>query len=209
MLIHYNEISPYCQKLLYFLAETAIDIPLMRVEFPKLQFSALGFSHLSPTGQIPTLVTELGVLADSTVCMRFLAERFGKWDFYPKELFARAEVDLWTEYVNQHIGPHILTLAWQKHWTAVLKKDVNSSSVEQSQAALKKYLPALETHLMGRHYFVGASLTIADINLMGFMLQSLRAELDLTAWPLLSRWYQLMSKRPKYVEYCAKYSLPI
>ena len=205
MRLYYNELSPYCRKLLYFLEETEIVLDKMKVEFAALEFKTLGFSTLSPTGQIPALATDFGVLSDSTVCMRYLSERFLKSDVYPVGLYERAEVDLWTEYVNQHIGRHILTLAWQKHWTKALKKEVDLRALEQSKAALIKYLPALDRHLQGRSVLVGPTLTIADINLMGFMMESKHAELDLSPWPYLARWYAMMVKRPKFANFCAKF----
>ena len=207
MYLYYNELSPYCRKLLYFLDETNISLDLKRVEFPKLEFASLGFSDLSPTGQIPALVTDFGVLSDSTVCMRYLCDRFLKHSFYPSGLYERAEVDLWTEYVNQHVGRHILTLAWQRHWVPLLGKHFDRHAVEQSDVALAKYLPALEARLEGRSVLAGATLTIADINLMGFMMQCKPAGLYLTPWPLLSRWYEMMTKRPKFVDFSARFPL--
>ena len=205
MRLFYNEISPYCRKLLYFLEETAIAVDLVRVEFPALEFESLGFFDLSPTGQIPALKTECGVLSDSTVAMRYLASRFLRSDIYPVNFDERAAVDLWTEYVNQHVGRHILTLAWQKHWTKVLQKNMDMKAVEQSSSALTKYLPALDRQLQGRTTLIGSSLTIADVNLMGFMMESYRAELDLTTWPNLQHWYAMMIKRPKFAEFSIKY----
>ena len=178
---------------------------LVRVVFPTLEFKTLGFSELSPTGQIPALQTEHGVLSDSTVSMRYLSDYFLKSEIYPVDLYPRAEVDLWTEYVNQHVGRHILTLAWQKHWTKVLKKDFDSQAVELSTAALSKYLSAIDRQLQGRGSIIGQALTIADINLMGFMMESDHAELDLSTWPNLERWYAMMVKRPKYRDFCAKF----
>ena len=207
MYLYYNELSPYCLKLLYFLAETDISIDLKRVEFSKFEFTSLGFSMLSPTGQIPALATDFGVLSDSAVCMRYLCDRFLKSSVYPTGLYERAEVDLWTEYVNQHVGRNILALAWQRHWAPVLKKEIDPHCVQLNEAALAKYLPALERQLLGRNVLVGATATIADINLMGFMMQSERAGLNLSTWPLLSRWYDMMTRRPKFAAFRARFPI--
>lgn len=207
MQLYYNELSPYCRKLLYFLEESEVTLDLRRVEFPTLEFESLGFLEFSPTGQIPALKTAHGVISDSTSAMRYLCAHFLKSEIYPVGLFERAEVDLWTEYVNQHVGRHILTLAWQKHWTKVLKKNVNVHAVEQSTSALSKYLPALDRQLAQRHTLSSPSLTIADINLMGFMMEINHAEISLLAWPNLERWYAMMVKRPRFADFSAKFPL--
>lgn len=204
MKVYFNPWSPYCHKLLFFLEEAGLPYELIDVDFQTFDFKSPGFLAVSPAGQIPAVVTEFGNVAESTVCMRYLSDRYQLDHLYPRNLEERAAVDFWTEYVNQHVGRYLVSLAWQRLWMPKRGLALDQKSVAESLAALDKYLPALNYHLLGRTNLVGAEVTLADINLMGFMNQSTAGEVNLRNWPELERWYQTMQQRPSWLRTAGK-----
>jgi len=198
MRVYSNSHSPYCHKLLFFLEESGLPYELIPVEFESFDFRSPEFLKVSPGGQIPAIETEFGNVAESTVCMRYLSDRYQLDDLFPRNLEARAEVDFWTEYVNQHIGRYLVSLAWQRHWQPKRGIPTDQHSVVSSLTALDKYLPVVDRHLSNRNFFRSAFVTIADINLMAFMHQSSDARFYFHEWPWIALWHEKMKKRPAW-----------
>jgi glutathione S-transferase len=198
MRVYYNEWSPYCHKLLYFLEEASLPCERVHVDFATFDFNAPDFLAVSPGAQIPAIETEFGSVAESTVCMRYLSDRFHLDHLYPRNLEDRAVVDFWTEYINQHVSRYIMSLSWQRFFMPRRGLPVDQKSVADSLSALEKYLPPVNRHLLGRSYFAGSGITIADINFMGFMFQSGPAALNLRDYPAIEAWYERMRARPAW-----------
>lgn len=208
MQVYVNQWSPYCHKLLFFLQEAALAYELIDVDFQTFDFSAPAFLAVSPAGQIPAVVTEYGAVSESTVCMRYLSDRYAVERLYPRNLEDRASVDFWTEYVNQHIGRYLVSLSWHRFWMPKRGQEVDLKSVADSLTALNKYLPALNSHLLGRRFLHGAGVTIADINLMAYVNQSVTGEFSWENWPEMERWYRDMTDLPSWLRTIKKFKTP-
>jgi glutathione S-transferase len=54
----------------------------------------------NPTGKVPILVTDNGIITESSVIMRYFSELATKQGFAGRNLFERAQVDEWLEYAS-------------------------------------------------------------------------------------------------------------
>lgn len=196
--LYYNRHSPYCQKLRFFLEETDLPYEIVQVDLATFDFQSPEFLKLSPAGLIPVIESEYGVVADSTAAMRYLCDRFHLHGFFPVNLEERADVDFWLEYVSQHAGRYLLSLAWHRHWHRKEGETLNHQAVTDSLAGLRKFMPAIDRRLSDRRYLHGPRLTLADINLAAFLFQARFADLSLETWPAVAAFQRGIETRPAW-----------
>jgi glutathione S-transferase len=201
LVLHYNRLSPYCQKLRFFLEEAGIPYRLQDVDFKTFDAQDPEFLRISPAGMIPVIETPWGAVADSTVAMRYLADRMQRHEFFPINLEDRAGVDFWLEYVNQHVGRYLMRLSWYTYWQGRQGGPGRPMQagydrlIDDCMTAIHKYMPALARQLAGGTFLCGPRLTLADVNLAPYLFQGRLAALDFTSWPAVSAWQQRIEQR--------------
>jgi RNA polymerase-associated protein len=106
--------------------------------------------ELSGQDLVPVLVDGDRVIADSTLIMRHLEERFPDPPLFPREPAARAEVDVFIDWFNR---------AWKREPNliaeALERGDGDSADVARWSARLQRRLDLFEGLLTGRDHLFG------------------------------------------------------
>jgi glutathione S-transferase len=90
---------PYCLRV-YFTA-VHLGLPVENVWITDLAVCRTQeYLSINPTGKVPILVTDNGIITDSNAIMRYFCDLATKQNFAGRNLFERAQVDEWLEYVS-------------------------------------------------------------------------------------------------------------
>lgn len=184
------------QKVLWTCDE--LGVPFERIDaggrFSDLQAEA--FRALNPNARIPVLEDAGLVLWESNAIVRYVAGTYGAGRLCPLDPRARADADRWMDWQLNEILPGMRVLFHQLVRARDDEKD--PAALERSLAAAGKAWAFLDTHLRGRPFVAGDSLTVADVPLGAFVHRWMALPIERPALPALAAWYQRLCARPPY-----------
>ena len=163
------------------------------------------YKKLNPNGLVPTIEDEGLVLWESNAIVRYLAARYGKGEFYPRNLAVRAGADRWMDWAITTPGPHIGPLFMQLIRTAPERRE--AAVIANARAQLARVTLILDAHLATRAFVAGEHFTMGDIPLGCILYRYLNLPADdgsaNTAAgdiPNVAAWYARLCARPAYRE---------
>ena len=201
--VYGTSVSPFVRKVLVYLAEK--DIPFENV--PVNPFSPPDdYREISPLGKIPALRDGDKTLADSSVICQYLERKHTSPAMYPSDDYDYAQA-LWIEefidggFVPKAGGNVFFPLV-------VAPKMMQQPVTDEVRAAAEKSLSEeiqpmweyLESEIAGKDFFVGNTLSIADIAVASIHVNLYHAGVDVDAakLPNLARFVQTMLARPAF-----------
>lgn len=174
-----------------------LDLPFERIEMDVDDGSTrkADFLARNPVGQVPVLQLPDGTyLAQSDAILVYLAEGTRFW---PTERLARAQALQWMFFEQYNHEP---TIAVVRHWIAHLGKTVESEpQLPAKIAGGYRALGIMETHLAKRNFFVGDTLTVADIALYAYTHVAPEGGFDLAAYPAVRAWMDRVAADPRHI----------
>ncbi|MGF1466607.1 MAG: glutathione S-transferase family protein [Sandaracinaceae bacterium] len=177
--------------VLFAMAELGLPHESVPIDLKGDRHKQPDFLDLNPMGQVPTLVVDGHPIFESSACLAFLGERFGR------------ERGLWPDAGS---AEHMRALTWLA-WSAVTlghtirqcfangehaPEDMrNAKQLEAGRARYGELLRILDGHL-GQHAFVaGEAFTLADCHASANVGWSARVlELDLATTPRVAAWLE-------------------
>ncbi|CAL0309602.1 unnamed protein product [Lupinus luteus] len=155
------------------------------------------FLKLNPLGKVPVLETPDGPVFESNAIARYVARLKGNASLLGSSLIEQAQVDQWIDFSSLEIDSNILKVLLPRVGFAPYLAPVE----EVANAALKRALGALNTHLASHTYLVGHTVTLADIittaNLyLGFskvLVKSVTSE-----FPHVERYFWTLVNQPNF-----------
>jgi glutathione S-transferase len=146
------------------------------------------FLAVNPIGLVPAVIDDGAVLRESNTILRYLANRYGAEELYPREPLARAMVEQWMDWANYEtsislrgafLGGMLNEPPWNHPWF-----------IEQGRKQITKEVGQLEAHLESTGpYITGSTFTVGDIPI-GLVV---------------NRWFALNFERPSYFAVAAYY----
>ena len=93
------------QLVLWALDELGLDFDRIDAGFIYGLVDSDEFYKMNPNGLVPVLIDGDGApIFESAAILRYLADRYGDSNFWPKDVAARAQVDKWAEWAKWNIG---------------------------------------------------------------------------------------------------------
>lgn len=189
MIVYGAPLSPYVRKVRVLLAEKGLDYDLeMILPFGK---QPDWYKELNPLGRIPAFKDGDLNLADSSVICQYIEEQYP--DLTPllgNTPEQRARVRWLEKYADYEIAPLSTFCIFRNR---VLKTSMGKASDEVEVAAtLNEKLPPhfdyLESQLADNDYFVGDSLTLADLAIASQWVNMQHGDecIDAGRWPKLA-----------------------
>ena len=162
-----------------------LGIPCERVPVDIFAGETLTPEYLkrNPDGRTPVLELDDGTcLAESNAIALYLAEGS---DLVPEDPVDRARVMQWLFFEQNRLEPNVGSARfWRLTGRADERPDVFARLVVAGEGALA----ALDRHLTGRDYLVGARLTLADLVLACYAAAGEGAGIDMMGYPAVSAW---------------------
>jgi len=183
------------RKVIWALEEAGRPFELIPVDVTKGDQRKPEFLALNPNGTIPTLVDDEGPLWECNAILLHLADRVEA--LAPANARTRSETAQWLFWEITSLGDS-LHRAWLQKFFAARGRPLDAEEHERQVRAAEKPLGVLDAWLKDRPYVVGERFGVADIACGASVAQSAMAEISLTRYPAVARWFSRVSSRPAY-----------
>ena len=195
MLLYNSPVSGNCYKVRLLLAhlELAYETVDMSVVDRSNRPEVLG--GLNPALRVPTLVLDDGrPLAESNAILWY----FGDGTRYvPTDPYERAQVLQWMFFEQYSHEPYIAVVRFWLRYSGAPERFAEQlpAKTQGGYAALD----AMERHLEGREFLVGAGYSIADISLYAYTHVAHEGDFDLGPYPAIRAWLDRVAAQPRHV----------
>jgi len=196
VLLYNSQVSGNCYKVRLVLAH--LGLPYERVELDVVDRSnrpdVLG--GLNPALRVPTLVLDDGrPLAESNAILCYFGEGTR---LVPQDAYERAQMLQWMFFEQYDLEINIAVI---RFWLHVLGGvPVGQEVVYESKlAAGYKTLDAMEAHLDGREWLVGAASSLADISLYAYTHVAHEGGFEMARYPSIRAWLDRVAAMPGHV----------
>jgi glutathione S-transferase len=213
-------------KALLPLKEKQLDFTSHFVNLHNFEQHEPWFVKINPTGQVPVLVHDGKVITESTVINEYVDEVFPEVSLRPQDPYGRAQMRIWTKFVDEYFCPALSFLGWH----AMIKNVVKDLSKEEFEAKIARIplkeqqdkwresaaqvwtdeqlgdwrrrvrtsIQRMEKGMQGP-WMLGAQLTLADVSLFSMLIGMPQRYADIVNEkdsPRVVDWYTRMMERP-------------
>ena len=182
------------------LTAALIGVPLERREYDIMKGETRTSEFLqkvNANGRIPVLEVDGRFIPESNAACYFVADGS---NLIPTERFDHADMLRWMFWEQYNHEPNIATLRFWMRWVGVdnLTDGQRLQMSGKRQAGIAA-LKLMEEHLRGREWFVGTSMSLADICLFAYTHVAGDAEFQLQQYPRIVEWIERIKGQPRYV----------
>jgi glutathione S-transferase len=200
MLILYDHPdSSNALKVRFLLAELGVDYERRTVSLANPRPD--DYVALNPLGGVPTLDDDGFVLAESQAILRYLADREGRDDLYPRDVRERARVDEFLDrFATRLRTPFFRREAVMLGWTLARgfsDKDADPAKAPAIEAETAGNAALLD-RLVGDDGAVLGRFTIADCALAPVLYRARETGYDLGPYPRLDALADAVLSRPAW-----------
>jgi len=202
MKLYYHPISTTCRPILFFAADSGIDLELQVVDLMTGEHLKESYSQINPSRLVPVLEDGDFRLTESSSILKYLADKIGS-PAYPKDLKKRARVNETMDWFNTGfyrdfgyglIYPQILPSLRRP------TDEQQAGTIQWGKNGSRKWLQVLDQSLIGakNSYVCGGEITIADY--FGAPMVTLGETIgcDFSKYPNIARWLNGIKARPNW-----------
>jgi glutathione S-transferase len=143
------------------------------------------FMAMNPSGQVPVLRLADGrILPQSNAIILYLAEIYASEALVPADPFEKAKMMSWLFWEQYSHEPYIAVRRFRKKFMNMSDDELDPQLLSRGRRALG----VMEMQLTLSNYFVGDSLTLADIALVAYTRVADEGGFDLNEFPNVQRW---------------------
>jgi glutathione S-transferase len=195
-LLYDSPVSGNCYKVRLLLSHLGISFERQSLSVSDRSDRPEVLGGLNPSLRVPTIVLDDGrSLGESGAILWYFGEGT---PFVPDDRYERAQVLQWMFFEQYDHEPAIAVV---RFWVAYSGRPASefADRIEERTAAGHRALVAMERHLGGREFFVGDSVTIADIALYGYTHVAEEGGFDLSGYPAIRGWLARIAAMPGHV----------
>ena len=191
MLKFYFNGSPNPTKVALFLEEAGLPYEPVPVDTRKGEQFAPSVLAVNPNGKVPAIVDGDVTVFDSNAILLYLAEKTGK--FLPPAK-SRGELLSWLMFVATGVGPFAGQAVHFRHFAP----EKVPYAQERYRYEADRHFGVLDARLAGRHYMVGETYTIVDMDVWGWarLLPFILGEDAWAKFPNVKRHHDEIAARP-------------
>ena len=153
------------------------------------------FRRINPVGVVPVIDDGAFRLRESNSIVRYLAEKHGRADLYPKALEARATVESFMDWASTELASGMRPV----FHGLVVKNPAYVGMVDAGAKEWAQQMQILEDHLAAKGpYVMGESFTIGDIPVGLAVNRWFSIDFRKPALKVVSAYYDRLSERPAY-----------
>jgi glutathione S-transferase len=177
--------------------EAAIPIDLVRVDIgaqPHRTESGVDYSDVNPKGYVPALALDDGqLLTEGAAIVQYLADLAPKSGLAPAAgTLERYRLQEWLTFIGAEL--HKMFSPWLFH------PEHGEPAQQAARAKIIERLAFLERHLTTHAYLLGDRFTVADAYAFAVISWSRLTRIELTLFPMLTRYLERIAARPKVQE---------
>ena len=190
--LYRHPLSGHSHRAQLLLSLVGVETTLVDVDLKNGAHKQPEFLKLNSFGQVPVLVDEDVVVADSNAILVYVAKKFGGGTWLPEDAQGAARVQRWLSVAAGQIayGPaaaRLVTVFGAKHDADEL--------IARSHALLK----VMESELQGRSFLTGDTPTIADVAGYSYLAHAPEGNVALDAYTNVKAWLRRIERLPGFV----------
>ena len=162
------------------------------VDFFKGEARSEAFQEINPMGEVPVLLHGDVKLTQSGVMQDYIIEQTGK--FAPTDAAHRREILRWVLWDNHKMSSQAGLTRFLMNFLPEEKRP--TEVIPFMQGRLKAALKTLNSHLEGRKWIAGNSVTAADLSCCGYLYYPEPYGFDRADWPHIDTWLTRLSEEP-------------
>jgi glutathione S-transferase len=201
-LLHEDRFSGNCYKIR--LTAALLGLPVERRFYDILQGQTRTpefLEQVNANGRIPVLEITSGdtkrFLPESNAACWYLADGS---DLIPRDRFAQADMLRWMFFEQYNHEPNVATLRfWLSHIGEANLSPEQQAMIPAKRANGEAALRLMDEHLARQDWFVGNSITLADIALYAYTHVAEAGGFVLGDYRALSRWLERVRQVPDYI----------
>ncbi len=184
MKIYGDQISGNCLKVKWTADLLGINYQWLETDILAGESRTDEFLALNPAGQVPTVVLPgHEVISQSNAIILYLARKC-KSALIPADDLAYGLMLQWMFWEQYSHEPTIAVRRFHKHYLKKSDNELDPKLLEKGNAALL----LMDNELSCRGYFVGSTLTAADIVLVAYTRVAPEGGFNLSSYPNLVAW---------------------
>jgi glutathione S-transferase len=172
--------------------ELGLDYEHLPVEIGDAGARTPEFLAINPNGRLPVIEYGGFVLFESLAITLYLAKKHGLGTLYPARLEDEARTWQWSFWALTEVDRGVNI--WSLHAIRLPKVERDAVKRDEALGVLKAPFKVLDEALSRQPYLVGATFTVADLNVAAVISRAI--EMDLSAWPHLAGWLRRCLDRP-------------
>ena len=198
LMLHEFSLSGNCYKVRLTAALAGKHLDRREYDILKGETRTPDFlANVNSNGRIPVLQVGDRFIPESNAACYFLAEGSSQ---IPTDPFDHADMLHWMFWEQYSHEPNIATL---RFWMSELGLD-NLSDLQRLQMPPKRQagnaaLKLMDQYLADREWFVGGSISLADVCLFAYTHVAGDAEFDLGRYPNIVAWIERVKSDPRYI----------
>lgn len=174
--------SGNCDKVRFTLDHLGIRYEWIEVDSYAGETREPWFLEINPQGQIPlAVIPDFGTLAQSSAILRVIA---ASTVLMPVEPLPAARLDEWMFWEANNHEPFVSACIGHMTYRGQTRETRDEVCVRRGERALD----IMEAYLASRLWFVGDSMTLADIALIAYTRNAERGGFELRDRPCLRAW---------------------
>lgn len=182
MKIYGDANSGNCLKVKWVCDRLGLPYSWIPVDILKQESRTAQFLKLNSAGQVPVVVFDDGrTLAQSNAIIRYLARGS---DLIPSDDFAAAKMDEWLFWEQSSHEPYVAGCRFQMVYLGRPASDLDPDKVKRGYVALAR----MEHELAASRFFIGNTLTLADMALVAYTRLAHEGGFHLEGYASVRRW---------------------
>ena len=202
LVLHEYAASGNCYKVR--LTAALLGIPIEQREYDIMagatrtpQFLA----EVNANGRIPVLQAGDRFIPESNAACHYIADGS---KLIPGDPFGHADMLRWMFWEQYNHEPNIATLRFWMGWVGEDRlTELQRAQLPAKRDAGNAALKLMDDHLVGREWFVGDRISLADICLFAYTHVAGDADFRLNDYSQVAEWLERVKKQPNFVAMAA------
>jgi glutathione S-transferase len=195
MLLYNSAVSGNCYKVRLLLAQLGLEYETVDVSVVDRSNRDELLGDLNPGLRVPTIVLDDGrPLAESNAILWYFGDGT---QYVPEDRYKRAQVLQWQFFEQYSHEPNIAVARFWLTYSGT--PDRFEAELPARMKAGYAALDAMERHLDGREFLVGARYSLADISLYAYTHVAHEGGFDLEPYPAIRAWLARVAAQPGHV----------
>lgn len=183
--------SPRALKVIALKNYLALECEIQLVDLSKDDHLAPGYELLNANRKMPVLQDSEFVLWESNAVLQYLAAKKTEFGLWPKDSRNQADVLRWMFWESSHWDQQACgAVGFERVSKLALRLGApDPARIADGEREFHRFAAVLNSHLRGRRWLVGSTLTIADFSIGAWIPAAGALGLPIDQYPEILRWY--------------------